>query len=148
MHQVFSKEIHLRFAHCDSAGIVFHPHYFTIFNGVIEDFFREVVKKPFTEILKEGIVYPVAGLQCNFLRPCKAGDVCVARLWIEKLGGASVRFAITLSRGETECVRLVETMVRVSEAKGFRPIALTEEFRKNVGPYVASADTKPLALRS
>ncbi len=148
MHQIFSKEILLRFAHCDSAGIVFHPHYFTIFNGVIEDFFREIVKKPFTEILSEGIVFPVAGLQCNFLRPCRAGDVCVARLWIEKLGGTSVRFAITLSRGETECVRLVETMVCVSEAKGFRPIALSEEFRTRVAPYVASPETKPLVLRS
>ena len=46
MHKVFEVPVLIRFAHCDPAGIVFHPQYFTIFNGVVEDFFREVVHIP------------------------------------------------------------------------------------------------------
>ena len=148
MHQTFSKEILIRFSHCDSAGIVFHPHYFTMFNGLIEDFFGEVVEKPFTEIIRSGLVLPVAGIHCNFLKPCKAGDLCRASLWIEKLGFSSVRFAMVLMRGQTECVRLTETMVCVSEAKGFKPVALPEAFREKMLPYVLEENATPLALRS
>ncbi len=148
MHQTFTKEILIRFSHCDSAGIVFHPHYFTMFNGLIEDFFAEVVEKSFTDIIRNGLVLPVAGVHCNFLSPCKAGDVCKANLWIEKLGFSSVRFAMTLTRGETECVRLTETMVCVSQAKGFKPVALPETFREKMLPYLLEEGATPLTLRS
>ena len=114
MHKIFTRPIHIRFAQCDSAGIVFHPQFLTIFNGLIEDFFSDVVGKPFPTILQDGLMIPVAGLQCNFLSPCRAGDRLTASLWIEKLGYSSVRFAMTLSRGNDDCVRLVETMVCVS----------------------------------
>lgn len=148
MHQIFTRPMHIRFSHCDSAGIVFHPQYLTLFNGLIEDFFSDVVLKPFPQILASGLMMPVAGLQCNFLAPCRAGDRLTASLWIEKLGFSSVRFAMTLTRGETECVRLVETMVCVSQDKGFKPIAWPEEYREKMLAYVAGSDVKPLALRS
>ncbi len=148
MHQIFSKNVCIRFSHCDSAGIVFHPHYFTIFNGLIEDFFSEVVQKPFPAILQSGLMLPLAGVRCDFLRPCRTGDCCRANLWIEKLGYSSVRFAMTLFRGEEECVRLVETMVCVSQAKGFKPIGLPESFRQRMTPFVADSGAKSLALRA
>ncbi len=148
MHQIFTRPMHIRFSHCDSAGIVFHPHYFTLCNGLIEDFFSDVVLKPFPEILTSGLMLPVAGLQCNFLVPCRAEDHLSASLWIEKLGFSSVRFAMTLTRGDVECVRLVETMVCVSQAKGFKPIAWPEDYREKMLDYVAGSDVKPLTLRS
>ncbi|MCI6631440.1 MAG: acyl-CoA thioesterase [Sutterella sp.] len=147
MHKIFTRPIHIRFAQCDSAGIVFHPQFLTIFNGLIEDFFSDVVGKPFPTILQDGLMIPVAGLQCNFLSPCRAGDRLTASLWIEKLGYSSVRFAMTLSRGNDDCVRLVETMVCVSQEKGFKPIAWPEDFRSAMLDYVAGSDVKPLALR-
>ena len=96
MHKVFEVPVLIRFAHCDPAGIVFHPQYFTIFNGVVEDFFREVVHIPFLELFRHGVALPVAGIRCDFVNPSRPGDECVARLWIEHLGKSSIRLAMVL----------------------------------------------------
>ena len=37
MGKVFKKSCMIRFAHCDPAGIVFHPNFFVLFNGLTED---------------------------------------------------------------------------------------------------------------
>jgi acyl-CoA thioesterase FadM len=37
----FSRTVPIRFSHCDPAGIVYFPHYFGMFNGLIEDWYTE-----------------------------------------------------------------------------------------------------------
>jgi len=32
----FTRSVPIRFSHCDSAGIVYFPHYFNMFNGLVE----------------------------------------------------------------------------------------------------------------
>ena len=32
----FTRSVPVRFSHCDPAGIVYFPHYFDIFNGLID----------------------------------------------------------------------------------------------------------------
>src|SRR5476649_217235 len=34
---VFYSDTLVRFSHCDPAGIIFYPHYFVMFNGLVED---------------------------------------------------------------------------------------------------------------
>ena len=46
MGKVFKKSCMIRFAHCDPAGIVFHPNFFVLFNGLTEDWFREGMQEP------------------------------------------------------------------------------------------------------
>jgi acyl-CoA thioesterase FadM len=31
----FTRSVPIRFSHCDSAGIVYFPHYFNMFNGLV-----------------------------------------------------------------------------------------------------------------
>ena len=37
----FTRTVPIRFSHCDPAGIVYFPHYFDMFNGLIEDWYTE-----------------------------------------------------------------------------------------------------------
>ena len=37
----FTRTVSIRFSHCDPAGIVYFPHYFDMFNGLIEDWYTE-----------------------------------------------------------------------------------------------------------
>ena len=37
----YQREVLVRFAHCDPAGIVFYARYFEMINGVVEDWVRE-----------------------------------------------------------------------------------------------------------
>ena len=37
--QIFERPVHIRFSHCDPAGIVFHPQYYYILNALMEDFY-------------------------------------------------------------------------------------------------------------
>ena len=37
----FTRSVTVRFSHCDPAGIVYFPHYFDIFNGLIEDWYGQ-----------------------------------------------------------------------------------------------------------
>ena len=41
---VFYSDMLVRFSHCDPAGIIFYPHYFVMFNGLIEDWFNHALK--------------------------------------------------------------------------------------------------------
>ena len=33
----FTRTVPIRFSHCDPAGIVYFPHYFDMFNGLVEE---------------------------------------------------------------------------------------------------------------
>ena len=37
----FTRSVPIRFSHCDPAGIVYFPHYFDMFNGLIEDWYTQ-----------------------------------------------------------------------------------------------------------
>ncbi|MBO5658865.1 MAG: acyl-CoA thioesterase [Duodenibacillus sp.] len=147
-HKIFETPIQIRFAHCDPAGIVFHPQYFTIFNGVIEDFFREVVNVPFMELVRHGIGMPVVGIRCDFVHPSRPGDSCVAKLWIERMGVSSIRFGMTLECADQVRLRMAETVVCVSKQEGMSAQPIPEQLREKMQPYVMDETNTPLALRA
>ena len=148
MHKFFEVPVLIRFAHCDPAGIVFHPQYFTIFNGVVEDFFREVVHIPFMELFRHGVGLPVAGIRCDFVNPSRPGDECVARLWVERLGRSSVRLAMVLVCAGQERLRIAETMVCVKVDGALSPAEIPQHLREAMAPYTAGPEEEKLMLRA
>src|SRR6476469_7646817 len=46
--RAFCSEILVRFADCDPAQMVFYPRYLVMFNDLVEDWFREGLKLPFS----------------------------------------------------------------------------------------------------
>lgn len=148
MTKIFEEAIQIRFAHCDPAGIVYHPHFFTLFNGVVEDFLEKVIDHPFMHIIKEGYGFPVVGVAADFIHPVKAGDNAIAKLWIEKLGKSSVHFAMTLEVNGILCVKLHEVSAFIKREEKFTPIEIPAWFLDKAKAYVADETSEPLTLRA
>jgi 4-hydroxybenzoyl-CoA thioesterase len=90
----------VRFGHCDPAGIAYFPAYIDMLNGVVEDFWI-ALGHPWTDQLgRRHMGTPTAHLRCDFVRPSRQGDVLIFSLAIERLGGASLTLAHTVTRGD------------------------------------------------
>ena len=62
----FTRSVTVRFSHCDPAGIVYFPHYFDIFNGLIEDWYGQELGYDYAELImgsKYG--FPFVHLDCD-----------------------------------------------------------------------------------
>lgn len=148
MNKIYELPVRIRFGQCDPAGIVFHPQYFTIFNAVMEDFFRDVVGTPFHQIIAEGTGLPVVGIHCDFVNPSRVGELCVAKVWVEKLGSASIRFAMTLECDGEPRLKMTETSVCVKRGEQLVAQPLPEIIRERLTPYLIEDETQKLKLRS
>ena len=43
----FERELRIRFAHCDPAGIVFFPQYLVMVNNLVEDWVTDALGVPY-----------------------------------------------------------------------------------------------------
>ena len=91
----FSRDILIRFQHCDPAGIVFYPRYFEMVNQVIEDWFAEALGMSFQQMhLQLGLGVPAVHLECDFVKASRIGDVVKFDLSVERLGTKSFTLAV------------------------------------------------------
>ena len=153
-HQVFERPGPIHFGDCDPAGIVYHPSYYRLLNELHEDFLHEVAGVGFIEIRRYGVGFPVVGVRTDFAAPSRPGDVLDGRVWVERMGRTSIRFALTLSAktasGEEPRLCCVETMVcvRLDERGEFEKTPIPEVLRVAFAPYLRSEDEPELELRA
>ncbi|MBL4917048.1 acyl-CoA thioesterase [Szabonella alba] len=96
----YSREIQIEFNHCDPAGIVFYPRYFEMTNSVVENFFADVLRYPFSRItMEEGRGVPTARLEVDFRAPSRLGERLIFTLQVTRVGGASVGLRIEAAGG-------------------------------------------------
>ena len=92
----FERPLHIRFAHCDPAGIVFFPQYLVMFNGLIEDWFTEGLGVDYAQMLgARRIGLPIVRLECDFRAISRMGDAVTFGLVTERVGGRSLTLALT-----------------------------------------------------
>lgn len=89
MNQSFTKQEKIRFKHVDYAGIVFYPRFLEMLNDLVEDWFEEALDRPFSKIHETNGI-PTVDLKVQFKQPARLGEVLTKKLWVIKLGGASV----------------------------------------------------------
>ena len=116
--KTFSKERLIRFSHCDPAGIVYFVNFFDMVGGVVEDWFREAVGLPFHEM--------------------HLGDTLALELSIAHLGRSSIEFRVRGSVAGSEKFRARHKVAMVS-LDTFRPLAIPDEMRAKMAPYILSA---------
>lgn len=91
----FTRQVQIRFSHCDPAGIVYFPHYFNMFNGLIEDWYTEELRVNYAElILHDQHGFPFVHVETDFKIPSRMGDVLDLTLLIEKIGRSSLGLLI------------------------------------------------------
>lgn len=92
---VFYSDMLVRFSHCDPAGIIFYPHYFVMFNGLVEDWFNHALSIDYAEfITTRRLGLPMVNVQCNFVAPSKIGEIITLTLKVEHIGNSSIQLLV------------------------------------------------------
>ena len=93
--EAFQRERLIRFSDCDPAGIVFYPHYFVMFNGLIEDWVNEALGIGYATLVTERrIGLPTVRLEVDFQAVSRLGDRVTLALQVDRLGGRSLALAL------------------------------------------------------
>jgi 4-hydroxybenzoyl-CoA thioesterase len=109
----YEAEIPVRFADCDAAGIVFYPRYLEMFNGLVENWFRDELQFSFTEIVTHrGWGLPTVHLEVDFVAPSRFDETLSATLTVSRVGRTSVGLEI-LFRGQDTVDRVRGKVVLV-----------------------------------
>ena len=136
----FEDDKLIRFHHCDPAGIIFYPHYFILFNELIEDWFTRGLGISFVDqVTKERVSTPIGRVECDFVAASKIGDVLSFRLAVGRIGTSSIRLNIEVRHDEEVRVRAMLTVVRAS-LETLRSVPISQDLRRRMERYLAPAD--------
>ena len=86
----FTRDVPIRFAHCDPAGIIFYPRFFALVNETVEDWF-ESLGHPFKALhvdQRKGV--PTVRLESEFIGPVRIGDTLTQSLGVDGIGRSSL----------------------------------------------------------
>jgi len=133
--QVFTVQRRVRFADCDTAGIVFFPRYFEMLNGVVEDWFAGPLEASFRELhLNRHVSVPTAAVEARFIAPSRLEDELTLALSVTKLGGTScgLRHRVTAAGR----LRFEATQTIVYVGASLKPEPWPETLRARLTPYL------------
>lgn len=109
----FTKKEKIRFKHVDYAGIVFYPRFLEMLNDLVEDWFEEALERPFSKIHETNGI-PTVDLKVQFKQPARLGEILTKKLWVIKLGGASVHCGFSFEdENDKTCLEGEVTLVNV-----------------------------------
>ena len=131
----FTRSVPVRFPHCDPAGIVYFPHYFDMFNGLIEDWYTQELGYNYaTLIVGSRYGFPFVHIECDFKIPSRIGDVIDLTLLVERVGRSSLRIAIVGHHAGLERLRarMVTAMMSLETRK---PVPLPQALRDAIESY-------------
>jgi 4-hydroxybenzoyl-CoA thioesterase len=139
MNQPFTKQEKIRFKHVDYAGIVFYPRFLEMLNDLVEDWFEEALDRPFSKIHETNGI-PTVDLKVQFKKAARLGEVLTKKLWVIKLGGASVNcgFRFEDEHGNT-CLEGEVTLVNVAIAEDRNNIKaepFNEEMKAKISTFI------------
>ncbi len=131
----FTRSVAVRFSHCDPAGIVYFPHYFDMFNGLIEDWYTEELGFKYAELIMDSQYgFPFVHIECDFRVPSRIGDVIDLTLLVERVGRSSLGIAIVCHQDGIERLRahMVTAMISLATRK---PVPLPADLRDAIETY-------------
>lgn len=132
----FIKPYMIRLSHVDATGFVFYPHYFHIFNALVEDWFYEAIDVPYHQFLMErGLSLPTVKLETTFNAPTRMGETLDFWLTVTHLGRSSIRFSMGAGQGGEDRVRLNRVAVCVSQAKQ-TAVPIPQDVREKVTEFM------------
>jgi len=132
----FTKPYIIRLSHCDPTGYVFYPHYFHIFNALVEDWFYEGLEIAFDKLLMERhLAMPSVKLETTFLRPTRMGETVDFWLTVSHLGRSSIRFTMGVDKEGDQRVRMHRVVVCVDQRTG-RAVPMPADIRDKIQEFM------------
>jgi 4-hydroxybenzoyl-CoA thioesterase len=107
----FTRDIIVRFEHCDAAGIMFYPRFFALVNEAVEDWFASL-GFPFKALhidQRKGV--PTVRFESEFVTPVRMGDRLQQSLGVQALGRASMELKHLAAVGDGAVARFDQTLV-------------------------------------
>ncbi len=133
----FTREIKIRFQHCDPAGIVFYPRYFEMFNQIVEDWFAEEIGMSFqTMHVEHRLGVPLVHVEADFMRASRIGEVLVFTLRVVEIRTRSFRLAVEASLSGEPRVKAELTLACVSLGESLRSTQVPDSLRKPMEAYL------------
>jgi 4-hydroxybenzoyl-CoA thioesterase len=134
---LFTKLERIRFAHCDTAGIVFFPRYFEMLNGLLEDWFDQALGVGFATLhLERDLSTPTVHLECDFSRPSRLGEDVTLSLRLVDLGRSSFGCEFLISHATEQRLRARSVIVFVDRRSG-KPIAIPDDLRPKMAALLS-----------
>ena len=132
----FTKPYIIRLSHCDPTGYVFYPHYFHIFNALVEDWFYEGLEVAFDKLLMERqLAMPSVKLETTFLKPTRMGETVDFWLTVSHLGSSSVRFTMGVNKDGEQRVRMNRVIVCVDQRSG-KAVPIPQDVREKIQAFM------------
>ena len=132
---VFYSDMLVRFSHCDPAGIIFYPHYFVMFNGLVEDWFNHALEINYADfITTRRLGLPMVNIKCDFVAPSKIGEVITLTLRIERIGNSSLKLAVQASLDKQLRIAAQLTLC-VSSFETGRAVPIPDDLRQRFSNF-------------
>ncbi len=107
----FTRDLIIRFEHCDAAGIIFYPRFFALVNETVEDWFASLGHsfKSLHVDQRKGV--PTVRFECEFVGPVRIGDMLHQQLGVDSIGNSSLNLKHIASIGDRTVARFDQTIV-------------------------------------
>jgi 4-hydroxybenzoyl-CoA thioesterase len=107
----FTRDLIIRFEHCDTAGLIFYPRFFGLVNETVEDWFASLGHsfKSLHVDQRKGV--PTVRFECEFVGPVRIGDMLHQQLGVDSIGNSSLNLKHIASIGERTVARFDQTIV-------------------------------------
>ena len=143
----FEKNLRVRFAHVDGAGIAFYPRYFEWFHDAFEDFFEAVFGLSYAEIIAaEGIGYPTVQIAHEYRRPAHFGDVLKIEVFISRLTARSATFEYRVWR-DGELLATASIKIVGMGMQSHAPESFPAHIQEGLAAYVEQDEEGPRTER-
>jgi 4-hydroxybenzoyl-CoA thioesterase len=107
----FTRDLIVRFEHCDAAGIIFYPRFFGLVNETVEDWFANLGHsfKSLHVDQRKGV--PTVRFECEFVGPVRIGDMLHQQLGVDSIGNSSLNLKHIATIGDRTVARFDQTIV-------------------------------------
>lgn len=107
----FTRDIIVRFAHCDPAGIIFYPRFFGLVNEMVEDWFASLGHSFNALHVEQRKGVPTVRFETEFVGPVRIGDRLQQSLGVEAIGRTSCQLKHIASVDGRMAARFDQTIV-------------------------------------
>jgi len=107
----FTRDLIVRFEHCDAAGLIFYPRFFGLVNETVEDWFASLDHSFKSLHVDDRKGVPTVRFDCEFVGPVRIGDRLHQQLGVDSIGNSSLNLKHIASIGDRTVARFDQTIV-------------------------------------
>ena len=107
----FTRDLIIRFGHCDAAGLIFYPRFFGLVNETVEDWFARLGHSFKSLHIDDRKGVPTVRFECEFVGPVRIGDMLHQQLGVDSIGASSLSLKHIARIGERTVARFDQTIV-------------------------------------